>query len=73
MIKNTAFHTQGEYGNQNTTETVANITIKMYTTQTKNTNIKSVAWTNYYPLANKVAKGYSNATIRPSVTSLWTL
>jgi len=27
----------------------------------------------YYPLANEVAKGYSNATIRPSVTSLWTL
>ena len=24
----------------------------------------------YYPLANKVAKGYSNATIRPSVASL---
>jgi hypothetical protein len=23
-----------------------------------------------YPLANKVAKGYSNATVRPSVTSL---
>jgi hypothetical protein len=22
---------------------------------------------NYYPLANEVAKGYSNATIRPSV------
>jgi hypothetical protein len=43
MIKNTAFHTQGEYGNQNTTEMVANNTIKMYTTQTKNTNIKIVA------------------------------
>ena len=43
MIKNTAFHTQGEYGNQNTTAMVANITIKMYTTQTKNTNIKIVA------------------------------
>jgi hypothetical protein len=27
----------------------------------------------YYPLANEVAKGYSNATVRPSVTSLWTL
>ena len=27
----------------------------------------------YYPLANEVAKGYSNATICPSVTSLWTL
>jgi len=26
-----------------------------------------------YPLANEVAKGYSNAAIRPSVTSLWTL
>ena len=26
-----------------------------------------------YPLANEVAKGYSNATVRPSVTSLWTL
>jgi uncharacterized protein (DUF2252 family) len=25
---------------------------------------------NFYPLANEVAKGYSNATIRPSVTSL---
>jgi hypothetical protein len=24
----------------------------------------------YYPLANKVAKRYSNATVRPSVTSL---
>jgi len=24
----------------------------------------------YYPLANEVAKGYSNATIRPSITSL---
>ena len=24
----------------------------------------------YYPLANEVAKGYSNATVRPSVTSL---
>ena len=23
-----------------------------------------------YPLANEVAKGYSNATVRPSVTSL---
>jgi D-lyxose ketol-isomerase len=28
---------------------------------------------NYYPLANEVAKGKSNATVRPSVTSLWTL
>jgi hypothetical protein len=28
---------------------------------------------NYYPLANEVAKGYSNATVRPSVTSLWTM
>jgi hypothetical protein len=27
----------------------------------------------YYPPANDVAKGYSNATVRPSVTSLWTL
>jgi len=31
----------------------------------------------YYPLANEVAKGYSNASVRPSVllsvTSLWTL
>jgi hypothetical protein len=27
----------------------------------------------YYPLANEVAKGYSNATVRPSVTFLWTL
>ena len=31
----------------------------------------------YYPLANDVAMGYSNATfrptVRPSVTSLWTL
>jgi hypothetical protein len=25
---------------------------------------------SYYPLANEVAKGYSNATFRPSVTSL---
>ena len=24
----------------------------------------------HYPLANEVAKGYSNATVRPSVTSL---
>ena len=24
----------------------------------------------YYPLANEVAKGYSNATVLPSVTSL---
>jgi hypothetical protein len=24
----------------------------------------------FYPLANEVAKGYSNATFRPSVTSL---
>ena len=24
----------------------------------------------YYSLANEVAKGYSNATVRPSVTSL---
>ena len=24
----------------------------------------------FYPLANEVAKGYSNATVRPSVTSL---
>jgi hypothetical protein len=24
----------------------------------------------FYPLTNKVAKGYSNATVRPSVTSL---
>jgi hypothetical protein len=23
-----------------------------------------------YPLANEVAKGYSNATVRPSITSL---
>ena len=33
--------------------------------------------TVYYPLANEVVKGYSNATgllsFRPSVTSLWTL
>jgi hypothetical protein len=28
---------------------------------------------DFYPLANEVAKGYSNATVRPSVTSLWTL
>ena len=27
----------------------------------------------YYPLANEVVKGYSNATVRPSVTSMWTL
>jgi len=27
----------------------------------------------HYPLANEVAKGYSNATVRPSVTPLWTL
>jgi hypothetical protein len=26
-----------------------------------------------WPLANEVAKGYSYATVRPSVTSLWTL
>jgi hypothetical protein len=26
--------------------------------------------THYYPLANEVAKGYSNAIVRPSVTSL---
>ena len=25
---------------------------------------------HFYPLANEVAKGYSNATVRPSVTSL---
>ena len=25
---------------------------------------------NYYPLTNEVAKGYSNATVRPYVTSL---
>jgi hypothetical protein len=25
---------------------------------------------NYYPLTNEVVKGYSNATVRPSVTSL---
>jgi hypothetical protein len=24
----------------------------------------------FYPLANEVAKGYRNATVRPSVTSL---
>jgi hypothetical protein len=28
---------------------------------------------HYYPLASEVAKGYSNATVRPSVTSLWPL
>ena len=27
----------------------------------------------FYPLANEVAMGYSNATVRPSVASLWTL
>jgi hypothetical protein len=27
----------------------------------------------YYPLANEVAKGYSNASVCPSVTSLWPL
>ena len=27
----------------------------------------------FYPLANEVVKGYSNATVRPSVASLWTL
>ena len=27
----------------------------------------------FYPLANEVAKGYSKATVLPSVTSLWTL
>ena len=27
----------------------------------------------YYPLANEGAKRYSNATVRPPVTSLWTL
>jgi hypothetical protein len=30
------------------------------------------AWNTYvfyYPLANEVAKGYSNATVRPSVTA----
>ena len=32
-----------------------------------------VARTSYYPLANEIAKGYRNATVRPSVTSLWTL
>ena len=26
-----------------------------------------------YPLANEVTKGYSNATVLPSLTSLWTL
>jgi len=26
-----------------------------------------------YPLGNEVAKGYSNATVHPSVTSLWIL
>ena len=25
---------------------------------------------DYYPLANEVARGYSNATVRPSVTIL---
>ena len=30
----------------------------------------SVYRTYYYPLANEVAKGYSNATVLPSVTSL---
>ena len=29
--------------------------------------------TSYYPLANEVTKGYSNATVRPTVTSLSTL
>ena len=26
----------------------------------------SIKGDNYYPLANEVAKGYSNATVRPS-------
>jgi hypothetical protein len=30
----------------------------------------SVCLAFFYPLANEVAKGYSNATVRPSVTSL---
>ena len=36
-------------------------------------SIKQLLDLIFYPLANEVAKGYSNATIRPSVTSLWTL
>ena len=39
--------------------------------------VKSRNIPDYYPLANEVGKGYSNATVRPSVrppvTSLWTL
>ena len=44
---------------------------------TKNSNFFKCPLHPYYPLANEVAKGYSNATVlpsvRPSVTSLWTL
>jgi hypothetical protein len=36
-------------------------------------NMKKNAICLYYPLANEVAKGYSNATVLSSVTSLWTL
>ena len=40
-------------------------------------NALRILFPNYYPLANEVAKRYGNATVcpsvRPSITSLWTL
>jgi hypothetical protein len=48
----------------------------MYVKNMQNMEIgknKKTATKVYYPLANEVAKGCSNATVRPSVTSLWTL
>ena len=32
--------------------------------------VVSICKYSYYPLANEVAKGYSTASVRPSVTSL---
>jgi hypothetical protein len=45
----------------------------MYVKNMQNMEIgknKKTATKVYYPLANEVAKGCSNATVRPSVTSL---
>ena len=49
-----------------------NLSFKMATV-TKNRNFFNCPLLLYYPFTNEVAKGYSNTTVRPSVTSLWTL
>ena len=44
------------------------ITLIRHVLQTKRNTLIVVCF--FYPLANEVTKGYSNATVRPSVTSL---